>query len=95
MLKAWTIARADSLYPSVALGGTLGWGLGLVFLIGLLASAFSSADSAMTALTTSICVDVLKTERRSPAIRNPHAQTCSHRGCSCTFYRHHALFKSQ
>ena len=61
-----TIARADSLYPSVALGGTLGWGLGLVFLIGLLASAFSSADSAMTALTTSICVDVLKTERRSP-----------------------------
>ncbi len=63
--QALTIARADSLYPTVALGGTLGWGLGLVFLIGLLASAFSSADSAMTALTTSICVDVLKTERQS------------------------------
>ena len=62
------IERADSLYPSVALGGSLGWGLGLVFLIGLLASAFSSADSAMTALTTSICVDLLGTEKQ------PHTQ---------------------
>lgn len=62
------IERADSLYPSVALGGSLGWGLGLVFLIGLLASAFSSADSAMTALTTSICVDLLGTEKK------PHTQ---------------------
>ncbi len=62
------IERADSLYPSVALDGSLGWGLGLVFLIGLLASAFSSADSAMTALTTSICVDLLGTEKQ------PHTQ---------------------
>ena len=58
------IERADSLYPTVALGGSLGWGLGLVFLIGLLASAFSSADSALTALTTSICVDLLGTEKQ-------------------------------
>ena len=58
------IERADSLYPTVALDGSLGWGLGLVFLIGLLASAFSSADSAMTALTTSICVDLLGTEKQ-------------------------------
>jgi Na+/proline symporter len=62
------IERADSLYPTVALGGSLGWGLGLVFLIGVLASAFSSADSAMTALTTSICVDLLGTEKQ------PHIQ---------------------
>tara|TARA_B100000963_G_C22615047_1_gene666883 strand:- start:273 stop:1751 length:1479 start_codon:yes stop_codon:yes gene_type:complete len=63
--QSLTIELADSLYPSVALGGSLGWGLGLVFLLGLLASAFSSADSAMTALTTSICVDLLDTEKRS------------------------------
>ena len=62
--QAIAIERADSLYPTVALGGSLGWGLGLVFLIGLLASAFSSADSAMTALTTSICVDLLGTEKQ-------------------------------
>ena len=62
--QALAIERADSLYPTVALGGSLGWGLGLVFLIGLLASVFSSADSAMTALTTSICVDLLGTEKQ-------------------------------
>lgn len=62
--QALSIERADSLYPTVALGGSLDWRLGFVFLIGLLASAFSSADSAMTALTTSICVDLLGTEKR-------------------------------
>ena len=65
--QAIAIERADSLYPTVALGGSLGWGLGLVFLIGLLASAFSSADSAMTALTTSICVDLLGAEKQPSA----------------------------
>ncbi len=61
-MKGVSIERADSLYPTVALDGGLGIGLGLIFLIGLLASAFSSADSALTALTTSVCVDLLDTE---------------------------------
>ena len=61
-MKGISIERADSLYPTVALDGGLGIGLGLIFLIGLLASAFSSADSALTALTTSVCVDLLHTE---------------------------------
>ncbi|MFZ8836243.1 MAG: sodium:solute symporter [Flavobacteriales bacterium] len=70
LLYTWTqkqgieVAQSDSLFPTVALGGTLGFGIALMFLIGLLASAFSSADSAMTALTTSICIDVLKVEER-------------------------------
>lgn len=62
-----TIERADSLYPTVALDSGMGIGLGLIFLIGLLASAFSSADSALTALTTSVCVDILGTEKMKPA----------------------------
>jgi len=56
------VERADGLFPTVALTASLGIGLGLAFLIGLLASAFSSADSAMTALTTSVCVDLIQTE---------------------------------
>src|SRR5690606_28224559 len=32
---------------------------GIVFMIGIIAAAFSSADSALTALTTSFCVDIL------------------------------------
>ena len=63
----------DRLYPLVAMGGTLGPALGVAFVVGLLASAFSSADSALTALTTSVCVDVLDTPSlpadRAKAIR--------------------------
>ncbi|MGB2470755.1 MAG: sodium:solute symporter family transporter, partial [Flavobacteriales bacterium] len=51
----------DKLYPLVALGGSLGPALGVAFLVGLLASAFSSADSALTALTTSTCIDLIDT----------------------------------
>lgn len=50
--------RADSLYPTIALRH-LSWEVGVVFIIGLVAAAYSSADSALTALTTSFCVDFL------------------------------------
>ncbi|MEC8335791.1 MAG: sodium:solute symporter, partial [Bacteroidota bacterium] len=56
----------DRLYPMVAMGGSLGPVLGVAFVVGLLASAFSSADSALTALTTSTCVDILDTPSMSP-----------------------------
>lgn len=49
---------ADTLYPTIALQ-YLPTGVGLLFLIGLVAAAYSSADSALTALTTSFCVDFL------------------------------------
>ncbi|MEM9821137.1 MAG: sodium:solute symporter [Bacteroidota bacterium] len=48
----------DLLYPTIALG-SLGPAIGIVFLLGLIAAAYSSADSALTALTTSFCVDFL------------------------------------
>ncbi len=50
--------RSDSLYPTIALKH-LSWEIGVVFIIGLVAAAYSSADSALTALTTSFCVDFL------------------------------------
>ena len=56
-------AQTDKLYPLLALGGSLGPWVGGVFLVGLLAAAFSSADSALTALTTSTCVDIIGTEK--------------------------------
>ena len=63
----------DRLYPMIAMGGSLGPWLGVAFLVGLLASAFSSADSALTALTTSTCVDLLDTtsmkQERATALR--------------------------
>ncbi|AEV32002.1 sodium:solute symporter [Owenweeksia hongkongensis] len=49
----------DKLYSAVALSGDLGVVVGVLFILGLIAAAYSSADSALTALTTSFCVDIL------------------------------------
>ncbi len=56
-------AKADDLYPMLALNN-FGTFAGVVFLLGITAAAYSSADSALTALTTSFCVDFLDFEKR-------------------------------
>ncbi len=53
----------DELFPMVALHGGLGITLGIFFILGLIAAAYSSADSALTSLTTSFCVDILDFEK--------------------------------
>ena len=58
-------ATKDELFPAVALNGGLGVGVGLIFILGLIAAAYSSADSALTSLTTSFCVDILGIESKS------------------------------
>lgn len=55
--------RSDDLYPLLALNH-FGIIAGMVFLIGIIAAAFSSADSALTALTTSFCVDILDIQKK-------------------------------
>ncbi len=57
--QGMTVERADLLFATVALDGAMGWALPILFLLGLMAAALSSADSALTALTTSVCVDFL------------------------------------
>ena len=52
-------SKADDLFPAVALNGGLGIGVGVLFVLGLIAAAYSSADSALTSLTTSFCIDIL------------------------------------
>ena len=51
--------KTDLLFPEIALNGALGIGVGVTFILGLIAAAYSSADSALTSLTTSFCVDFL------------------------------------
>lgn len=52
------IAAYDLVYPNLAMSH-LPIVVGIVFIIGLVAAAYSSADSALTALTTSVCIDLL------------------------------------
>jgi Na+/proline symporter len=56
--------RTDRLFPTLALGH-LGGFAALVFVLGLTAATFNSADSVLTTLTTSFCVDFLHLETRT------------------------------
>lgn len=55
--------QTDTLYPILALDH-LGTFAGVVFLLGIIAAAYSSADSALTALTTAFCVDFLDFDKK-------------------------------
>ena len=57
--------RTDLLFPEIALNSQLGIILGISFLLGLIAAAYSSADSALTSLTTSFCVDFLRMDNKN------------------------------
>ena len=54
----------DLLFPEIALNSGLGIIVGITFLLGLIAAAYSSADSALTSLTTSFCVDFMNLESK-------------------------------
>ncbi len=56
--------KSDQLYPTLALQH-LPQTIGVLFVVGLIAAAYSSADSALTSLTTSFCVDFLGFESSS------------------------------
>jgi len=56
--------RRDMLFPLIATKSELSGILGIVFILGLIAAAYSSADSAMTAMTTSVCVDFLNIDQK-------------------------------
>lgn len=53
----------DDILPMFCASGLLGHSILIFFTIGIIAAAFSSADSALTALTTSFCVDILGIEK--------------------------------
>jgi len=53
------VESSDLLFSSVAMSDSAGPIIGVLFLLGLIAAAYSSADSALTSLTTSFSVDFL------------------------------------
>lgn len=52
-------AKGDQVFSQVAVNGGLPLVVGILFVIGLISSTYSSAGSALTALTTSFTVDIL------------------------------------
>lgn len=76
----------DKLFPTLAGKGYFPPILGVVFLIGLIAAAYSSADSALTSLTTSFCVDIIDNT-------NPKTRIWVHIGMSLVLVLMIILFK--
>ena len=57
-------AHKDELFPIIATQGSLGAATALFFVLGLIAAAYSSADSALTSLTTSFSIDILEIDKK-------------------------------
>ncbi|MEH6658394.1 sodium:solute symporter [Leeuwenhoekiella marinoflava] len=57
-------ASKDDLFPFIATKSGLGSGIAICFILGLIAAAYSSADSALTSLTTSFSIDILGIEKK-------------------------------
>lgn len=66
--------RGDDLLPDyVAHAGTL---VSILFTLGILAASFSSADSALTSMTTSFCVDICGRPHDEPLRKRTHMAMC-------------------
>lgn len=57
--------KTDELFPMIATGGYVPVIVGILFIVGLISSAYATAGSALTALTTSFTVDIWGTEGKS------------------------------
>ena len=81
-------SSGDELLPMFAATGKMGNMVVVLFTIGIVAASFSSADSALTALTTTYCVDI-KEKADDEALRHR-----VHAGMSVVFVIFILLFKT-
>ena len=81
-------SAGDELLPMFAATGRLGSAVVVLFTIGIVAASFSSADSAMTSLTTSFCVDICERPDDERLRRRVHL------GVACVFVVFILLFRA-
>ncbi len=72
---------SDDLFPTIATG-YLTPVLTIIFILGLIAAAYSSADSALTALTTSFSVDILNLKKHKNETKRKRIRMITHIGFS-------------
>lgn len=84
---------SDDLFPILALNH-FGKFAGITFLIGIIAAAFSSADSALTALTTSFSIDFLKLDITKNNKKTNQRKTLVHLGVSAIVVAVILIFKA-
>lgn len=68
-------ASGDNLFPTIAIESGLPFFITVFFMIGLISALFPSADGALTALTSSFCIDILGLQKREQWSEQKKAQT--------------------
>jgi Na+/proline symporter len=86
-------AKSDQLFPMLAMQGYLGSTVAILFVLGLIAAAYSSADSALTALTTSFCIDIINIKKYSTE-QQTNIRKWVHVGMSALMFLCILLFKA-
>lgn len=78
---------SDELLPGLVASGLMGHLVIIPFTIGIVAAALSSADSALTALTTSCCIDLIDLEQRAlPPRRAEQVRQWVHAGMTLALF---------
>ena len=82
--------KTDDFFPLLALNhfGTIA---GVLFLLGIISATYSSSDSALTALTTSFCIDFLNLDPKNPASKSSRMKV--HIGFSVLMFLVIVLFR--
>lgn len=75
----------DLVFPNLAMGH-LPFYVGIVFIIGLVAAAYSTADSGLTALTTSFCIDILGLNPENENKKSLNMRRYAHLGMSALLF---------
>lgn len=76
--------RTDLLFPTIALQYSTPT-IGVLFFLGILASTYASADSALTSLTTAFCIDFLGFDKKENQ-SSPKTRTYVHLGFSVLLF---------
>ena len=69
--------NTDTLLPMFAATGKLGFGAQVLFTLGIVSASFSSADSALTSLTTTYCIDIRRQATNERLRRRAHLGICT------------------
>lgn len=86
-------AKNDELFPMIATQGFLPPVVGVLFVVGLISAAYSSAGSALTALTTSFTVDVMGMTRKNDEVKTAQMRKWVHVGMSLVMGLTIVIFK--
>lgn len=86
------VPRYDLLFPYLAIEQWGGY-IGIIFLLGLIAAAYSSADSTLTSLTTSFSIDFMGIDRKKNGPNFRKKRTLIHLAFSIILFTFIAAFK--